>query len=77
MLPLHPPLAVQLVPEFDDQVTTADSPRMIWVGFTDMFTVAAGGAEEPPFPPPPQAVTIKAHRIPDTMPDAARFVCTI
>jgi hypothetical protein len=41
-LPLHAPLAVQLVPVFEVQVTTVDCPSVIVVGFTVTLTIAAG-----------------------------------
>jgi hypothetical protein len=50
-LPLHAPLAVQLVPEFEDHVTTVDCPSVIVVGFTVTLTVAPGMGF-PPEPPP-------------------------
>ncbi|MDP8986538.1 MAG: hypothetical protein M3N97_16150 [Pseudomonadota bacterium] len=42
-LPLHPPLAVQLVPLLEDQVTVADCPNVILLGLTVTLTEAAGG----------------------------------
>lgn len=53
--PLQPPLAVQLVPVLDDQVSVALWPSVIDDGATDIEIVGAGGAELPPPPPPPQA----------------------
>jgi hypothetical protein len=77
-LPLQPPLAVQVVPVLDDQVTTADCPSVIAVGFTVTLTMAAGFMlDPPPYPPPPQLANIIPQKIPVTLRSAARCIRTM
>jgi hypothetical protein len=47
--PLHAPLAVQLVPLLDDQVTVAGCPTVTDAGLT--FTETAEGVVEAALPP--------------------------
>ena len=62
LLPDQLPLAVHVVPEFDDQVIVALSPTMTVVGATLMLVVAGtgvGGAMYPlPCPPPHAASSV-------------------
>jgi hypothetical protein len=77
-VPLQPPLAVQLVPTFEDHVTTADWPSVIVAGATLTLTVDPGFDIDPPPPPypPPQLAAIKAQRIIVTRVTAVRCNCT-
>jgi len=43
--PDHPPEALQLVAFVEDQLSVADPPLLIVVGFALRFTVGLGGAE--------------------------------
>jgi hypothetical protein len=78
-VPLQPPLAVQLVPVLELQVTTVDCPNVIVVGFTLTLTVAGGFMPPPPYPPwpPPQPAKMSPQRIPVTLPRAARCIFTM
>jgi hypothetical protein len=49
--PVQPPLAVQLLPEFEDQVSVAVWPSTMLVGATVSVSEGAGVAGVPPPPP--------------------------
>jgi hypothetical protein len=54
-VPLHAPLAVQLVAFVDDHVSEALPPSVILVGDTEIVTVGAGWL----FPPPQAAIRLR------------------
>ena len=65
-LPVHAPVAVQLVAPVLDQVRVTLEPARTLVLLRDRFTVGAGvGLDEPPSPPPPpqpdRARTVQQH----------------
>jgi hypothetical protein len=51
LAPVHAPLAVQVVPAFEDQVNVEPAPSTIDVGCAEIDT--AGGFMPPLLPPPP------------------------
>ena len=60
--PVQPPLAVQVVPAEEDQVSVALWPSVMLVGATEIVTVGGGGAGVPPPPPPPQAESTRLQK---------------
>jgi hypothetical protein len=64
-VPFHPPLAVQLVPWFEDQVSVALCPSAMVVGAAVSDAVGAGiaGLSEPPPPPQPASTLPSAIAI--------------